>query len=71
MLSWVFNYIYVITFGGPGRSTYVSEFYIYMQAFRQNQIGVSAVVAIFLFLITGLLAIFLCRLRGRLYREYK
>lgn len=71
MLSWVFNYIYVITFGGPGRRTYVSEFYIYMQAFRQNQVGVSAVVAIFLFTLTGLLAVFLYRLRRRLYSEYR
>ena len=71
MLSWVFNYIYVITFGGPGRSTYVSEFYIYIKAFRENEIGVSAVVAIFLLFITCLLAIFLYRLRRRLYLEYK
>ncbi len=71
MLSWVFNYIYVITFGGPAQKTYVSEFYIYVQAFKQNNIGVSAVVALFLFFITGLLAFFSYRIRRRLYGEYE
>jgi len=71
MLSWVFNYIYVMTWGGPGHSTYVSEFYIYMMAFKQNSIGVSAVVAIILLVITGLLAMFSYRIRRRLYGEYE
>lgn len=71
MLSWVFNYIYVVTFGGPAQKTYVSEFYIYVQAFKQNNIGVSAVVALFLFFITGLLAFFSYRIRRRLYGEYE
>jgi len=33
MLSWVFNFIYVMTRGGPGSSTTVSEYYIYQMAF--------------------------------------
>ena len=71
MMSWVFNYIYVITFGGPSQKTYVSEFYIYIQAFKQNSIGVSSVVALVLFFITGLLAFFSYRVRRRLYSEYE
>ncbi len=71
MLSWVFNYIYVITHGGPYHQSFVSEFYIYIQAFKMNSIGVSAVVALVLFFITGLLAIFSYRIRRRLYSEYE
>ena len=71
MLSWVFNYIYVITFGGPGQSTYVSEFYIYIQAFKFNSIGVSAVVTVVLLVITGVIGIFFSRIRRRIYSEYE
>jgi ABC-type sugar transport system permease subunit len=71
MLSWVFNYVFVITFGGPGQKTYVSEFYIYIMAFKMNSIGVSSVVALVLFAVTGLLAFFSYRVRRRLYLEYE
>lgn len=71
MLSWVFNYIYVITFGGPGQSTYVSEFYIYIQAFKFNSIGVSAVVTVVLLVIAGLIGLFFSRVRKRIYSEYE
>jgi len=70
MFSWVFNYIYVLTFGGPAQSTYVSEFYIYMQAFKFHNIGASSVVAIFLLVIAGLIATFFTRIRKRMYGEH-
>jgi ABC-type sugar transport system permease subunit len=34
MLSWVFNYVYVMTGGGPGNATMVTELYIYLMAFQ-------------------------------------
>ena len=71
MLSWVFNYIYVITFGGPAQSTYVSEFYIYMQAFKFNSMGYSSVVTIVLLVIAGLIGVFFSRIRRRVYSEYE
>ena len=40
MLSWVFAYIYVMTAGGPGNSTVVSECYIFQQAFSNSAIGI-------------------------------
>jgi len=64
-------YINVITFGGPGQSTYVSEFYIYIQAFKFNSIGVSAVVTVVLLVIAGLIALFFSRVRRRIYSEYE
>ncbi|MCL5985659.1 MAG: sugar ABC transporter permease [Actinobacteria bacterium] len=71
MLSWVFNYVYVMTNGGPGYSSYISELYIYTQAFRQNDIGISAAVAIVLFAITAILAFLSYNFRKRLYAEYE
>jgi ABC-type sugar transport system permease subunit len=71
MLSWVFNYVYVMTLGGPARSTYVTELYIYLEAFKFNRMGVAAAVSIALFLITAVLAFASFRFRNRLYREYE
>jgi ABC-type sugar transport system permease subunit len=42
LFSWVFNYIYVLTKGGPGLSTYVSEYYIYDRAFGYDQMGIGS-----------------------------
>jgi ABC-type sugar transport system permease subunit len=71
MLSWVFNYVYVMTLGGPARSTYVTELYIYMEAFKMNRMGVAAAVSIVVFALTAVLAFASFRFRTRLYREYE
>ncbi len=55
MLSWVFGYIYVLTYGGPGNSTVVTEYYIYTQLFHYNQLGVASAATIFMLLFTFLL----------------
>lgn len=54
MLSWVFNYVYVMTGGGPGNSTMVTELYVYLTAFRYNQMNIAAAVSVLLLLITGI-----------------
>ena len=46
MLSWVFAYVYVMTTGGPGNSTVVTEFYIYQKTFFNNNIGIGAAAAV-------------------------
>ena len=46
MLSWVFAYVYVMTTGGPGNSTVVTEFYIYQKTFLNNNIGIGAAAAV-------------------------
>lgn len=66
MLSWVFNYVYVMTSGGPGGSTMVSELYIYLTAFRYNQMGKASAAAIILLLITVILIVIRGRISGRL-----
>jgi len=65
MLSWVFNYVYVMTLGGPGTATMVSEYYIYQTAFRYNNMGLAAAASVVLFLITFVFVIIQTRIRAR------
>ncbi len=54
MVSWVFNYVYVLTNGqgGPGDATVVTELYIYRNAFQYAQPELAAAAAVVLFLST-------------------
>jgi ABC-type sugar transport system permease subunit len=54
MVSWVFNYVYVMTNGqgGPGNATVVSELYIYRSAFQNNAPELAATAALLLLLAT-------------------
>ena len=58
--AFMFAYIYTITNGGPGQDTYVSEYYIWTQAFGYNNMGYAAAIGLMLVAIvlgTGLLQI--------------
>jgi ABC-type sugar transport system permease subunit len=46
MLSWVFNYVYVMTGGGPVRSTYVLELLVYQTGFRDGLPNLAAATAV-------------------------
>jgi ABC-type sugar transport system permease subunit len=46
LFSWVFNYVYVLTKGGPGFSTYVSELFIYDRAFGYDQMGIASAFSV-------------------------
>ena len=48
--AFMFTYIYTITNGGPGTDTYVSEFYIYQQAFTNQNMGYAAAIGVTLVL---------------------
>ena len=67
MVSWVFNYVYIMTNGqgGPGDSTVVTELYIYRSAFQDQQIELAAAAAVILFLITLFLVIIFFRLQRK------
>ena len=65
LLSWVFAYVYVMTQGGPGISTFVIELYIYLQTFRYGQMGVGAAVSLGLLCGAFLLGAVLLLLRRR------
>jgi ABC-type sugar transport system permease subunit len=65
MLSWVFNYVYVMTSGGPGNSTMVTELYVYLQGFRYHQMNIAAAASVLILLVTGVLIFIQFRLRER------
>lgn len=52
MMSGVFNYVYVMTSGGPGFASQVLEFYIWQNAFAFRQGGIAATAAVCLLGIT-------------------
>jgi ABC-type sugar transport system permease subunit len=60
LFSWVINYIIVLTKGGPGFATYVSEYYIYDRAFGYDQMGLASAFSVILLaaVLTGMYAYF-------------
>lgn len=67
MVSWVFNYVYVLTNGqgGPGDATVVSELYIYRSAFQYQQPELAAAAAVILFLGTMAFVVVFVRMQRR------
>jgi ABC-type sugar transport system permease subunit len=65
MVSWVFNYVYVLSHGtgGPGDSTFVSELYIYRMAFTGQAPELAAAAAVLLLGVTLVLIIALFRMQ--------
>jgi multiple sugar transport system permease protein len=51
--AFMFAYIYVITNGGPGFDTYVTEFMIYKQAFALSNSGYACAIGVVLILIAA------------------
>ncbi|MEB3100941.1 carbohydrate ABC transporter permease [Ferviditalea candida] len=64
MLSWVFNYVYVLTAGGPGNSSSVLEIYIWRNAFFFRSYGSASAVATILLIITVVLIFVYFRIRS-------
>lgn len=67
MVSWVFNYVYVMTNGqgGPADSTQVTELYIYQNAFQFGSPEIAAAAATILFGATLVLIAFFFRIQRR------
>jgi ABC-type sugar transport system permease subunit len=65
MLSWVFNYVYVMTGGGPGHATTVTELYIYLMAFQYNRLNLAAAVSVLMLLVVGVFIFLELYLRDR------
>lgn len=59
----VFEQVYILTEGGPGRSTMTLVQYIYFNSFQQYKMGYASAAAIFLFLI--IFAVTLIQFRGQ------
>jgi len=65
VLSWVFNYVYVLTQAGPGFASSVLEYYIWNNGFQNGSIGVASTVAVILLGMASILIAVFFRLRGR------
>lgn len=67
MVSWVFNYVYVMTNGqgGPGNATMVTELYVYQTAFQYQAPELAASAAVVLFALTFVLVVFFFRIQRR------
>ncbi len=67
MVSWVFNYVYVMTNGqgGPGNATLVTELYIYQTAFQYQAPELAAASSVVLFAATLVLIMFFFRIQRR------
>ena len=61
----VFDVIYVMTEGGPGFSSRVFAFHLFLQAFRRFRMGYASAMAWFLFLIIFVLTLIQWRILGR------
>jgi ABC-type sugar transport system permease subunit len=67
MVSWVFNYVYVISngTGGPGDATQVTELYVYQNAFQYSAPDLAAAAAVILFGATLVLITFFLLIQRR------
>jgi ABC-type sugar transport system permease subunit len=65
VLSQVFNYVYVLTGGGPGNASSVLEFYIWKNGFSLGSVGTASTVAVMLLALASVLIAIYMRLRTR------
>lgn len=61
VFSWTFAYVFVLTQGGPFRSTYTLEYYLYQQQFLSGLPGMAAAVAVVLVAFATVLAVYRIR----------
>jgi ABC-type sugar transport system permease subunit len=59
--AYMFTYIYVITAGGPGFSTYSAEYFIYDKAFTFSELGYASAAGVLLTLVIAVLGYFQIR----------
>ena len=55
-----FPMIFVITKGGPGRSTQATNFYAYVQTFQNSNVAYGAAIAVFLFVFAAVISLLCC-----------
>jgi ABC-type sugar transport system permease subunit len=63
VLSWVFTYVYVVTGGGPGNASSVTEFYIWKNGFAQGAVGLANAAAVVVLALAAVLIAVYMRLR--------
>jgi ABC-type sugar transport system permease subunit len=66
--AYMFTYIYVITGGGPGFDTYVTEYYVYQRAFNFGNMGYACAVGVTLMAIIAVVSVLEVRILARAAR---
>lgn len=61
-----FPLIFIMTSGGPGRSTQVTNYYAYVQTFQNENVAYGASIAVFLFLIAAVISLYVARHTARI-----
>jgi len=72
LMSFLFSYIHVMTAGGPGYSSTVLEYFIYLNTFRLQEIGIGSAAGMILITITMIFIwnyLFASQRRSRKARE--
>lgn len=53
-LAYTFTYVYVITNGGPGTSTFTTDYYMYSSGFTNEALGYAAAMAVVLIIVIAI-----------------
>ncbi len=61
-----FPMIFVMTKGGPGRSTQATNFYAYVQTFQNSNVAYGAAIAVLLFLVAAIISFYVAKLNQRI-----
>jgi len=60
-----FPMIFVMTKGGPGRSTQATNYYGYIQTFQNSNVAYGAAIAVTLFIVAAIISFYVARLNQR------
>lgn len=61
-----FPLIFVMTNGGPGRSTQATNYYAYIQTFQSSNVSYGAAIAVFLFIFAAIISFYITRANARI-----
>lgn len=61
-----FPLIFVMTNGGPGRSTQATNYYAYIQTFQSSNVSYGAAIAVFLFAFAAVISFYVARTNARI-----
>lgn len=61
-----FPMIFVMTKGGPGRSTQATNYYAYIQTFQNSNVAYGAAIAVTLFIVAAIISFYVARLNQRI-----
>ncbi|MCL5070991.1 MAG: hypothetical protein M1308_08865, partial [Actinobacteria bacterium] len=71
LMSFLFNYIYVMTGGGPGFSSTVLEYFVYVNEFKYQDLGKANAASLILIFITVILISLYLYIMRKQTRELK